>query len=85
MRRERDPPEASVAPEVMIRVPVVRCERGARSERAHLAFVDFGSSSGSARLYAAPTDDGEWRDACNSAIPMARREGLEPPTLRFEA
>jgi len=32
----------------------------------------------------APADEDEVRDASNYAEEMARREGFEPPTLRFE-
>ena len=52
-----------------------------REEEDDLSFADFG---GSERLYPNPTlesDSGEPRDSLES---MARREGFEPPTLRFE-
>ena len=53
-----------------------------RDEETDLSFAEFG---GSERLYPAPTQSGEPRQARNRAESMARREGLEPPTLRFEA
>ncbi len=37
------------------------------------------------RLYPAPTPDGDETESPNYAESMARREGFEPPTLRFEA
>ncbi len=52
-----------------------------REEETDLSFVEFG---GSERLYPAPTESGELSDAPNYSNSMARREGLEPPTLRFE-
>ncbi len=51
-------------------------------EEADLSFADFG---GSYRLYPAPTPEGVTRDPRNVGERLARREGLEPPTLRFEA
>jgi hypothetical protein len=53
-----------------------------KDEEADVSFADFGSPK---RPYTAPADEGEVRDASNYAKQMARREGLEPPTLRFEA
>ncbi len=53
-----------------------------REEETDLSFAEFG---GSKRLYPAPTKSGESAEARNLAESMARREGLEPPTLRFEA
>ena len=44
-----------------------------REEETDLSFAEFG---GSERLYPAPSDS-ELRK-------LARREGFEPPTLRFE-
>ena len=46
-----------------------------------LSFADFG---GSKRLYPAPTLESDISETGNYANSMARREGLEPPTLRFE-
>ena len=60
------------------------------SEGGDLAFADFGTLAetafgGSERLYPAPTGDREDAELRNSAESLARREGFEPPTLRFEA
>jgi integrase len=53
-----------------------------REAESDLSFADLG---GLRRPYTAPRDtDGE-SDARNVADSMARREGFEPPTLRFEA
>ena len=51
-------------------------------EEVDLSFADFGSPG---RPYTAPVDDEEIGEAANYANSMARREGFEPPTLRFEA
>ena len=69
-----------------------------RATEADLAFVDFGStvSSGdrgglvapesvSSRLQTALDGDGTVRESRNPLEILARREGFEPPTLRFEA
>ena len=53
-----------------------------REEETDLSFVDFG---GSERLYPAPTSESVSGDRRNLAERTARREGFEPPTLRFEA
>ncbi len=45
---------------------------------ADLSFAEFG---GSERLYPAPTRDGDIEIPRNYPESMARREGLEPPTL----
>ena len=59
------------------------------SEAGDLAFIDFGategSPDGSKRLYPALERDGENSELRNSSEILARREGFEPPTLRFEA
>jgi hypothetical protein len=52
-----------------------------REEEDDLSFADF---SGSERLYPAPGQKSVSRESPNSLESMARREGLEPPTLRFE-
>ena len=52
-----------------------------REEETDLSFADFG---GSKRLYPAPASDAGELESDNPLIPMARREGFEPPTLRFE-
>ncbi len=46
-----------------------------------LSFAEFGSPG---RPFTAPADGDETMDGANSAEYMARREGFEPPTLRFE-
>ena len=51
-------------------------------EETDLSFAEFG---GSERLYPAPKGTDGDEESRNPLIPMARREGLEPPTLRFEA
>ena len=53
-----------------------------RDEESDLSFAEFG---GSKRLYPALGNYGDEEESSNPLIPMARREGLEPPTLRFEA
>ncbi len=53
-----------------------------QEEEADLSFAEFGSTK---RPYTAPVDEDEIRDSDNCAETLARREGLEPPTLRFEA
>ena len=50
-------------------------------EEIDLSFAEFG---GPRRLYTAPIDEGAFGEAANSSNSMARREGFEPPTLRFE-
>jgi hypothetical protein len=52
-----------------------------REEETDLSFAEFG---GSERLYPAPTPDRDISETGKYAKSMARREGLEPPTLRFE-
>ena len=37
------------------------------------------------RPYTAPLDENEFGESRNYAERLARREGFEPPTLRFEA
>ena len=54
-----------------------------RDEEHDLSFAEFGS--GSKRLYPAPASESGDEQAPNYAESMARREGFEPPTLRFEA
>ena len=53
-----------------------------RDEESDLSFAEFG---GSKRLYPAPSRSGDDQESPNPLIQMARREGFEPPTLRFEA
>ncbi len=52
-----------------------------REEETDLSFAEFG---GSKRLYPAPTPESDISETGNYAKSMARREGFEPPTLRFE-
>ena len=52
-----------------------------REEETDLSFADFG---GSERLYPAPPSERDGQKTPNPADLLARREGLEPPTLRFE-
>ena len=51
-------------------------------EEADVSFADFDAPK---RLYTAPVDEDVLDESDNYAEPLARREGLEPPTLRFEA
>ena len=53
-----------------------------RDEESDLSFAEFG---GPKRLYPAPGLESNDTEAPNYLDSMARREGLEPPTLRFEA
>jgi hypothetical protein len=46
--------------------------------------LSFAEIDGSERLYPAPTPERDISETGNYAKSMARREGLEPPTLRFE-
>ena len=50
-------------------------------EETDLSFADFG---GSKRLYPALASEAEESESDNPLVPVARREGFEPPTLRFE-
>ncbi len=51
-------------------------------EEADLSFAEFG---GFGPPYTAPLSDEDVSESRNSLENLARREGLEPPTLRFEA
>ncbi len=53
-----------------------------REEETDLSFAEFGVSG---RLYPSPTPESDTDDLRNYAEYLARREGFEPPTLRFEA
>ena len=53
-----------------------------RNEETDLSFVEFGDPK---RPYTAPRNETELEEAANYLKGMARREGFEPPTLRFEA
>ncbi len=53
-----------------------------RDEESDLSFAEFG---GSKRLYPALEISGDNSDSSNPLKRLARREGFEPPTLRFEA
>ena len=59
------------------------------STKVDLSHLDLGGSAerekGSERLYPALGFDDETLEAHDSGERLARREGLEPPTLRFEA
>ncbi len=52
-----------------------------RNEETDLSFAEFGDPK---RPYTAPTFEDEFSEDANYAESMARREGFEPPTLRFE-
>ena len=56
-----------------------------REEETDLSFAEFGVADGSGRLYPSPSSDGESPGMSKLPESMARREGFEPPTLRFEA
>jgi len=53
-----------------------------RNEETDLSFAEFGDPK---RPYTAPRNETELEEVANYLKDMARREGLEPPTLRFEA
>jgi integrase len=53
-----------------------------REAESDLSFADLG---GTRRPYTAPAPDDGASDSRNVANSLARREGFEPPTLRFEA
>ena len=61
-------------------------------EETDLSFADFGIDAAEKRLavgarkrpYTAPASDANFLDSDNPLISMVRREGFEPPTLRFE-
>jgi integrase len=53
-----------------------------REEETDLSFAEFDLSK---RLYTSPTVESDDDEIANPLIQMARREGFEPPTLRFEA
>jgi len=63
-----------------------------REEESDLSFADFAgqgsdeaaTESGSERLYPAPASEEADDEIAKSAERLARREGFEPPTLRFE-
>jgi hypothetical protein len=62
-------------------------------EESNLSFAEFGVGVNEKRVaigapkrpYTAPTEIEPFEESPNPLIPMARREGFEPPTLRFEA
>jgi hypothetical protein len=64
-----------------------------REEEDDLSFADFAGpiaegavmKDGSGRLYLAPASEEVGEAVPNYAESMVRREGFEPPTLRFEA
>ena len=51
-------------------------------DEADVSFADFDAPK---RPYTAPVDEDVSDEPRNYLETMARREGLEPPTLRFEA
>jgi 2'-5' RNA ligase len=53
-----------------------------KTEEADLSFAEFRDPKWS---YTAPRSDEEFEEVANQLKSMARREGFEPPTLRFEA
>ena len=53
-----------------------------KSDEEDLSFADFGAPR---PPYTAPNEDDEISSVRQYAESMARREGFEPPTLRFEA
>ncbi len=52
-----------------------------RDEETDLSFAEFGDPK---RPYTAPRNETELEEVANYLKRMARREGFEPPTLRFE-
>jgi len=55
-----------------------------REEESDLSFAEFGAENVSGRLYTSPTFADDELEPANPAESLARREGFEPPTLRFE-
>ncbi len=53
-----------------------------RNEETDLSFAEFGDPK---RPYTAPRNETELEEVANYLKSVARREGFEPPTLRFEA
>ena len=53
-----------------------------QEEETDLSFAEF---EGPGRPYTAPLADSDFSDRSNYLDSVARREGFEPPTLRFEA
>ena len=53
-----------------------------REEETDLSFAEFG---GLGRPKTAQSEKSDFEESPNPLIPLARREGFEPPTLRFEA
>jgi len=65
-----------------IPIPTLRVYAHAMlEEEIDLSFAEFGSPR---RPYTAPINEDEISEPGNYLESMARREGLEPPTLRFE-
>ena len=62
-------------------------------EESNLSFAEFGVGVNEKRVaigapkrpYTAPAEIEPFEESPNPLIQMARREGFEPPTLRFEA
>ncbi len=52
-----------------------------RNEETDLSFAEFGDPK---RPYTAPRNETELEEVANYLKSVARREGFEPPTLRFE-
>ena len=52
-----------------------------QEEETDLSFAEF---EGPGRPHTAPLADSDFSDRPNYLESMARREGFEPPTLRFE-
>ncbi len=56
-----------------------------QEEETDLSFADFSTRSAPKRPYTAPRNETELEEVANYLKSVARREGFEPPTLRFEA
>ena len=62
-------------------------------EETELSFAEFSVEPAETRMaigapkrpYRAPSSGADFLESDNPLIPVARREGFEPPTLRFEA
>jgi len=61
-------------------------------EETELSFAEFSVEPAETRMaigapkrpYRAPSSGADFLESDNPLIPVARREGFEPPTLRFE-
>ncbi len=73
---QREESEAAADPALTLRVYA----HAMRNDDVDLSFAEFGTK----RPYTAPRTDEEFEEVRNHLKRLARREGFEPPTLRFE-